>query len=189
MTKTSRNAKLNETEVRRIRRRVSQGGENLDALAGEFGVTANNIRLIVNRQTWKHVTDEEPTVPYERPARSGHTSLNRPGATVVTAPPAGAIRYGARSAGELVFDALIMAHRTNGWVRLESTYTNPGSGVQLARKAIETHGTTEQATALETRYVEEVSGKFRVFVRLDPERLPVGEPDFSDIPYVTEDGA
>lgn len=47
-------AKLTETSVVDIRRRISLG-EKMPALAAEYGVTRQNIRYIRNRTAWKHV--------------------------------------------------------------------------------------------------------------------------------------
>jgi hypothetical protein len=47
-------SRLTETEVLEIRRRVA-AGEQQAALARRFGVTKQNIRLIVARRTWRHV--------------------------------------------------------------------------------------------------------------------------------------
>lgn len=47
-------AKLNEDDVREIRRRAA-GGEGYGSLADAYGVTSGNIGFIVRRETWKHV--------------------------------------------------------------------------------------------------------------------------------------
>lgn len=47
-------SKLNEDQVREIRRR-RESGEGPQALAREFGVTCTSVCLLVERKTWKHV--------------------------------------------------------------------------------------------------------------------------------------
>ena len=53
-------AKLTEADVRAIRsRHVWLCGKNgVTALAKEYGVAKHTIQLIVQRKTWKHVTDQ-----------------------------------------------------------------------------------------------------------------------------------
>lgn len=51
-------AKLTESQVREIRRRYAVGGILMRDLAKEYGVRTENIRFIVRRKTWRHVTDE-----------------------------------------------------------------------------------------------------------------------------------
>ena len=48
-------AKLNEENVREIRRRFSDGETNKTHLANEFKVCPGTICLIINRKNWKHV--------------------------------------------------------------------------------------------------------------------------------------
>jgi len=48
------NAKVNEDQVREIRRRRASG-ELLSSIAPDFGVTPTLISYIANRKTWKHV--------------------------------------------------------------------------------------------------------------------------------------
>jgi hypothetical protein len=53
-------AKLDESKVREIRRRA-EAGEALAALAIEFKVTTENVRLVVRRRSWAHVSQHEET--------------------------------------------------------------------------------------------------------------------------------
>ena len=48
-------AKLNDRKVREIRERFA-AGESTEILSKEYGVHRQNIRTIVHRKTWKHVT-------------------------------------------------------------------------------------------------------------------------------------
>ena len=48
-------AKLNEVAVRVIRQLYAEGRTQAE-LAAAYGVRSNNISLIVNRKTWRHVT-------------------------------------------------------------------------------------------------------------------------------------
>lgn len=53
-------AKLTASEVRRIRR-LRREGWTLKALTDEFGTTLSNIHAIVQRRSWKWLTDEPHT--------------------------------------------------------------------------------------------------------------------------------
>lgn len=48
-------AKLNESQVLEIRRRVA-AGERIPTLAAEYGITRNNIYYIRDRKAWAHLT-------------------------------------------------------------------------------------------------------------------------------------
>jgi hypothetical protein len=56
------NAKLTEADVRAIRRSAASAAE----LVRRYGVTGSTIRMIVRRETWRHVPQEEPEVIYFR---------------------------------------------------------------------------------------------------------------------------
>jgi hypothetical protein len=49
------NARLSEAQVREIRQRVASG-ETKSGVARTFGVTSHNVRAIVARKSWRHVT-------------------------------------------------------------------------------------------------------------------------------------
>jgi hypothetical protein len=49
-------AKLNPAKVREIRRRFAAGDVSKTQLARELGTTRQNVRHIVTRETWKHVS-------------------------------------------------------------------------------------------------------------------------------------
>jgi hypothetical protein len=51
----NRSAKLNEEQVREIRRLYATGGFSLSMLARKYQVTVPTIHPIVQRRTWKHV--------------------------------------------------------------------------------------------------------------------------------------
>ena len=53
-------AKVTAEQVREIRRRYAAGGTTHQALADEYGVTKTNIRFIIKRVSWAHVTDGQP---------------------------------------------------------------------------------------------------------------------------------
>lgn len=51
----NRNAKLRAEDVLAIRAAYTNGGVSYSQLAGQFGVTKNNIGAIVRKQNWKHI--------------------------------------------------------------------------------------------------------------------------------------
>lgn len=51
------NAKLDEQQVRAIRRRFAAGGITATALAEEYGLTLSPMHALLHRKTWKHVPD------------------------------------------------------------------------------------------------------------------------------------
>jgi hypothetical protein len=48
-------AKLTEKDVQSIRTKFATGNYTKRALANEYSISADNVRAIVTRQTWKHV--------------------------------------------------------------------------------------------------------------------------------------
>jgi hypothetical protein len=49
-------SKLTESQIREIRQKFTGKHGDISALAREFGVTHTNIRAVVTRQTWRHVS-------------------------------------------------------------------------------------------------------------------------------------
>ena len=53
---SNKTAKLKDSDIRAIRKIFSRGGITFTALGKRYGVTYVNIRYIVQRKTWKHVS-------------------------------------------------------------------------------------------------------------------------------------
>jgi hypothetical protein len=48
-------SRLTAEDVVEIRQRAAEGKVDMTALGREYGVTANNIRYVIARKTWKHI--------------------------------------------------------------------------------------------------------------------------------------
>ncbi len=117
-----------------------------------------------------------------------HSSLNRPFGQMVEL-PSNAIVPGTVTAGFRVARKLVAALGTGKWLELEATYSHHGSGTNLARKALEANAEAKYARALETAYVLLEDGRHRVYLRINPERVPP-EPEAAtvDAPDEVDDG-
>lgn len=67
-------AKMTDEKVRRLRARYAQGGIGILTLACEYDIAYSTCRDIINRTTWKHVTDL-PTKPCDHCCGSGQVPM------------------------------------------------------------------------------------------------------------------
>ena len=97
-----------------------------------------------------------------------HASLSRPRATVIDALPSSAVINKTRTPWQNIADMLV--ENDGMWLEIHRKYGNPSNATSSARRALESDHAVEVAERLESAYEILPDEKYRVFLRLAPNR-------------------